>query len=176
MRPAFLFALALVTPAAFSQTHAMTVSTDKGISPSIHAAAAANPGTAVSLPHNVLHQHVSIVVDKDFANPMMNTTGGDLSITFGAPNSQTAPRLQTLTGLSLTPAQVAAVPQKSEVDVRVLIDEAGLAEAPSVTASAGKTIDEAALRMVRDLRFEPATVESKRVGAYATLKITVEKQ
>ncbi|MFC6645125.1 hypothetical protein ACFQBQ_05860 [Granulicella cerasi] len=129
MRPAFLFALALVTPAAFSQTHAMTVSTDKGISPSIHAAAAANPGTAVSLPHNVLHQHVSIVVDKDFANPMMNTTGGDLSITFGAPNSQTAPRLQTLTGLSLTPAQVAAVPQKSEVDVRVLIDEAGLAEA-----------------------------------------------
>ncbi|MDE1160930.1 MAG: TonB family protein [Acidobacteriaceae bacterium] len=177
MRPAFLLSFALISTAAFAQTHTVaSVAPDSAMAAGIHGANPAAAAVAVKLPRIITHQYIRAVVDSDFAHPLMSSTDPSLSYSFGAPTDTTAPRLVRASGLSIPQAEIVTADKETKVAVHLVVDRNGVPGDLSIAQSAGKNFDEAALQTVKDYRFEPATVNHIPVEAPVTVTVTIDKQ
>jgi TonB family protein len=121
-------------------------------------------------------QTVKASVPSDFTEASMRE-GGTLGYTLmgSAPVETSLPRIVETASVELTPDQLAVQPAVSDVAVRLTVDENGLPRNLFVVHSAGKAVDQQALKAIAQYRFKPATMDNQPVVSQMTLAVKIEK-
>ena len=121
-------------------------------------------------------QTVKVSVPSDFTEASLRE-GGTLGYTLmgSAPTETSLPRIVETASVELTSDQLASQPAVSDVAVRLTVDQYGLPRNLIVVHSAGKAVDQQALKAIGQYRFKPATMDNQPVVSQLTVDVKIQK-
>lgn len=177
MRSAFLLSFALISSAAFAQARTVSaVAPETAMTAGISSASTAAAAATVTLPRPALHQDIRASITPGKAADAFHTPQETLAYTFGRSSNVVAPRLIQVHSLPVQQQDLATLQHHSaKVAVQMLVDRQGVPQNLSISRSAGKTIDEAALNTVKNYRFTPASINNDLVEAPVTVTVTINE-
>jgi TonB family protein len=143
----------------------------------VAADAAASTASMNTVGRSAVREFVQTRVTEDFTHSALRQAGTlEYGFNGSEPTEESAPKLTRKVELQLTQKELAAQPALTLVAVSGTVDEFGVLRNPTVTQSAGSTIDKKALEAISECRFQPATVDNRAVDAAVTIAIKIQKK
>jgi TonB family protein len=141
--------------------------------------AAVKPAAVPSLNKNEsaqFHQSVATKMTASFADDAMRKGGTLEYAMFGdVPSLTSTPQVTRAVEVELSPKELAAQPQVSNVVVRATVDQYGFPRNLTVAQSAGSLVDKRAVEAVSQYRFKPASRDNQPIDANVLITIKIQK-